>query len=171
MIVTKWKPCRWRRPCVVLSGGGKGHGGWGRHRLLEYQFHHFRHNSELWSLFVVLSFSHLAVKEVVVVLILLLLIRGNLWTNSRAYIWTIERLLMIKGTDLIIERLLVQLLCSSRLRKCWTSRVASAWPADLIRIIIWTDRGRSMIIRTSLIMMIMRTSLAMRMRARWFWQK
>ena len=85
----------------------------------------------------------------VVVLILLLLIRGNLWTNSREYIWTIEKLLMIKGTDLIIERFLVQLLCSSRLRKCWTSRVASAWSADLIRINIWTDLGRSMIIRTS----------------------
>ena len=30
------KPCRRRRPCVVLSGGRKGHGGWGRHRLLQY---------------------------------------------------------------------------------------------------------------------------------------
>ena len=75
---------------------------------------------------------------------------------------SIERLLMIKGTDLIIERLLVQFLCSSRLRKCWTSRVASAWPADLVRIVIWADLGWSRIIRTSLNMMIIRTSLAMR---------
>ena len=72
---------------------------------------------------------------------------------------SIERLLMIKGTDLIIERLLVQFLCSSRLWKCWTSRVASAWPADLVRIVIWADLGRSRIIRTSLNMTIIRTSL------------
>ena len=41
MMIKWWslqreKPCRWRRPCVILSGGRKGHGGWGRHRLLQY---------------------------------------------------------------------------------------------------------------------------------------